>query len=174
MLGLLVFVPFAFVLGLVFGFLGLREAKKTGKGKGMAIAGLVLSALWALVTAAVLVFVLTDDSVSATDVKVGDCLKEIPTEARVVSVDAVMCDQPHLGEVFAVLVMPDGPFPGDEAVQQFAQGCRPALLSYAPAAPYVDSPVKLLHPTRDSWEKQDRSVVCIATTLAPRSGSLKR
>jgi len=36
----------ASVIGLIFGILGLRKAKQTGTGKGMAVTGLVLSILW--------------------------------------------------------------------------------------------------------------------------------
>src|SRR3954469_608137 len=79
-------------------------------GRGLAIAGLALSGFWVLVAVAAVIFyfVIGKGTVTATDVKVGDCLKEIPSSTRVLTVDTVGCDQMHAGEVFAVLMMPDG------------------------------------------------------------------
>jgi hypothetical protein len=41
------------VLGLIFGIIGLRKSKQTGTGKGMSIAGIVLSVLWLIATIAI-------------------------------------------------------------------------------------------------------------------------
>ena len=40
------------LLGLIFGFIGLSKSKQTGTGKGMSIAGIILSALWLIATVA--------------------------------------------------------------------------------------------------------------------------
>jgi hypothetical protein len=45
----------ASILGLIFGILGLRKAKQTGTGKGMAATGLVLSILWLIAQIALIV-----------------------------------------------------------------------------------------------------------------------
>lgn len=42
-IGILAIIPA--VLGIIFSIMGLSQAKKTGQGKGMAIAGLILSIL---------------------------------------------------------------------------------------------------------------------------------
>lgn len=64
------------------------------------------------VAAVVLVVIVGKGTVTATDVKVGDCLAEIPDSARVLTVKTVECDQSHAGEVYAELTMPDGDYPG--------------------------------------------------------------
>jgi hypothetical protein len=129
-----------------------------------------------LLVIGVVVFVLLigKGTVTATDVKVGDCLKEIPGSTRVLTVDTVGCDQPHAGEVFAVLMMPDGNFPGQSAINDYQTKCEPALATYAPSAVTDDSvQLYVLYPTEETWKQGDRAVTCVATLDPPRSGSLK-
>jgi hypothetical protein len=85
------------LISVVCGIVGLNKAKQGQGGRGLAIAGLVLSGLWVLVAIAAVAIYLTvgKGTVTATDVKVGDCLKEIPSSTRVLTVDTVGCDQSH-------------------------------------------------------------------------------
>jgi hypothetical protein len=165
------------LISVVCGIVGLNKAKQGRGGRGLAIAGLVLSGLWVvlLVVGVIFYFAIGKGTVTATDVKVGDCLKEIPGSTRVMTVDTVGCDQAHAGEVFAVLLMPDGKFPGQSAIEEYQNKCEPALASYAPDA-ITDNSVQLyvLYPTTETWEQGDRAVTCIATLDPPRTGSLKR
>jgi hypothetical protein len=112
--------------------------------------------------------------VTATDIKVGDCLKEIPDDTRVLTVDTIGCEQSHAGEVFAVLMMPDGDFPGQPAIEKYADKCSPELERYSPEA-ITDDSVQLyvLYPTAETWEQGDRAVTCIATLDPARTGTLK-
>ena len=130
-------------------------------------------ALLAIAAVAFLMFI-GKGTVTATDVKVGDCLKEIPGSTRVLTVDTVECTQPHAGEVFAVLLMPEGKFPGQPAIEEYQNKCEPELASYAPHA-ITDDSVQLyvLYPTAETWEQGDRAVTCVATLDPPRTGSLK-
>jgi Septum formation len=147
-------------------------AKKTRWGL---IIGLIVG-VFALLAIAVIVFVVIvgKGTVTATDVKVGDCLKEIPGNTRVLTVDTVGCDKPHAGEVFAVLLMPEGGFPGQSAIEEYQNKCEPELATYAPSA-ITDDSVQLyvLYPTAETWEQGDRAVTCVATLDPPRTGSLK-
>ena len=128
--------------------------------------------LGGVATVALLVF--ASDKVTATNVKVGDCLKEIPDGERVLTVTTISCDEPHAGEVFAVLEMPDGDFPGQAAVEAYHEKCSPQLITYSPKS-MLDDEVQLyvLYPTAETWESGDRAVTCIATLEPPRTGSLK-
>lgn len=132
--------------------------------------------VFALLAVGVIVFVVivAKDTVTATDVKQGDCLKTIPTSTRVMTVDTIGCDQPHAGEVFAVLQMPDGDFPGHSAIEEYQNKCEPALATYSPDA-ITDDSVQLyvLYPTEETWKQGDRAVTCIATLDPPRTGTLK-
>jgi hypothetical protein len=114
------------------------------------------------------------DTVTAMDVKQGDCLKEIPDSAQVLTVQTVGCEEPHAGEVFAVLMMPGGDFPGQPAIDEYADRCSPELASYSPDAMTDDSvQLYVLYPTAQTWEQGDRAVTCIATLDPPRAGSIK-
>ncbi|MGV0746108.1 septum formation family protein [Mycolicibacterium sp. XJ870] len=135
-----------------------------------------VTALVVLVVAAGAAFYFLSDrgSTEATEVKTGDCLAEIPDSTRVLYVQTVSCDQPHKGEVFAVMLMPDGAFPGDAEVIKYTDKCGPALAEYSPAA--VDDPANrllVLYPTADSWQSGDRMVTCIAASQNPRTGKLE-
>jgi type IV pilus assembly protein PilA len=57
-LGLLFFVPFAFVAAVIFGHLGLSEIRKSAgrlKGEGLAMAGLILGYMWVVSIPVVLI-----------------------------------------------------------------------------------------------------------------------
>ena len=164
------------LISIICGIVGLNKAKQGQGGRGFAIAGLVLSGLWVvgLIVGFTLAMTVWKGTVTATDVKVGDCLKEIPGNTRVLTVDTVGCDETHAGEVFAVLLMPEGDFPGQPAIEEYQNKCEPALAGYAPGAVTDDSvQLYVLYPTAETWEQGDRAVTCVATLDPPRSGSLK-
>ncbi|WP_193044570.1 septum formation family protein [Mycolicibacterium baixiangningiae] len=140
------------------------------------ILGIVaLVAVVAVIAVVLVIFlVVRQGTVTATEVKLGDCLSEIPDGTRVMTVKTVSCGEPHAGEVFAVLMMPDGDFPGEDAVTEYANRCGPELATYSPAAVTDDSvQLYVLYPTDETWTDGDRAVTCIATLDPPRTGSLK-
>jgi Domain of unknown function (DUF4190)/Septum formation len=184
----LVFGILGGLLGIVFGIVALVQIRRTGqKGTGLAVAGLVLSALWLLVLALGLgVFLVTaadrDDtgeiteggSVSAMSLQVGDCLNGLEEGGNVRSLPAVPCAEPHEGEVYATFDLPDGDYPGETAIYEQAEAdCNERLSSAAPEA-YEDPSVGLfyLYPLEQSWP-DDREVVCIAiATSGTTTGSI--
>jgi hypothetical protein len=165
-----------FVLSVIFGIIALNKTKdgKQG-GRNLAVIGLLLSAVWALIAGFAIFNAVTGrHTVDATDVAMGDCFTEIPDSSRVYSLNKVSCDKPHKGEVYAVLTMPGGDYPGQSAIDEFKHKCGPELESYAPAA--MEDPsigVYVLYPTPETWVTGDHVVTCIATADPPRSGSVK-
>jgi ABC-type cobalt transport system substrate-binding protein len=165
------------LLGVICGVIGLNRAKQGQGGRGLAVAGLVLSGLWALgiAVAVILLLIFDDGSVRAADVKAGDCLKELPASGLVHSVNTTPCTEPHTGEIFSVMTMPDGDFPGQSAIEVYQNKCGPELADYSPEA--VEDPdvgLFVLYPSEDSWKQGDRAVTCVATTDSPRTGTLKQ
>ena len=169
-------------VSLVCGIVGLNKAKQGQGGRGLAIGGLALSGAWVLVAAGVSVFLLvnednlfkperprvsTDGRSAASYFKTGDCFKALPTTGANATV--VPCSEPHAAEVVAVLMLPEGDFPGTATVDEYVGRCKQELLDYVPEH------VGLLKrfPDEQSWAQGDRSVTCIATVDPPRAGSLK-
>lgn len=181
------------LLSVIFGIIGLSQTTKTGQnGRGLALAGLILSGVW-IVVAGVAVVVgvavqATRDNggsidvggdVSVTSLQVGDCVNNVHDTDSVRSLPAVPCAQQHEGEVFAVYDLPAGPYPDElrDAVlpDSILKECTRRLATYAPHAPTdnVDHLFVLL-PLPASWEQGDRAVRCIATAGgATMTGSLK-
>lgn len=163
------------LISVVCAIVGLNRANRGQGGRGMAIAGLVLSGLWVLVLLGGLLFyvVTANDTVVATDIKQGDCLKTLPGSTEVSTVQTVGCEESHAGEVFAVLLMPAGEFPGQRAIDEYTDRCGPELARYSPAAMTDDSvQLYVLYPTAQTWAQGDRAVTCIATLDPPRTGSI--
>jgi hypothetical protein len=127
-----------------------------------------------IAVAVVLVVIADKNTVGANDVAVGDCLKEIPSSSRVFSLQKETCDQPHKGEVYAVLTMPAGDYPGQSAIDDFQHKCAPQLQSYSSTA--MEDPaigIYVLYPTPETWKQGDHIFTCIATSDVPRTGSVK-
>jgi len=173
------------VLGYIFGFIALSQTKRTGQaGRGLAIAGLILSGLWTiavilLIIVAIATSATRDDGgrvtqggdISASALQVGDCVNNLQNNTNLQSLPGVPCAQPHEGEVFAVFDLPGGDYPGRDAVrEQVSTQCTAALYAYSPGA-RNDASIGLftVSPQEQSWASGDRHVVCIAT---PPSGTV--
>jgi hypothetical protein len=167
------------LLSVIFGIIALVQTKRRGQsGRGMAIAGLVLSGLWTVlfVGLIVLAVVVSDSTVQATTIEVGDCIKTMPADnARVSKLPDVSCFEPHEGEVYARIRVTGDSFPGQSTLERdFRDRCATALASYSPkAALDPDFDTYVLYPTQVTWNHGDRDVVCIATTKDKRTASIK-
>jgi hypothetical protein len=121
------------------------------------------------------------DARSVFEVEPGMCF-ETPqeVEAQVDDLAEVSCDQPHGQEAYAVVTFtPDedsDAFPGEEALQAFADGhCAEEFRGYV-GIDYLDSALffTYLVPSPRSWEQDDRQVLCMITTAGePLRGSVK-
>ncbi|MFB6843337.1 DUF4190 domain-containing protein [Streptomyces sp. NPDC056373] len=187
-LGVLCFLPAA---GLVPGLIALRQIRRSGQsGRGMAIAGSVLSfagiALWAVVLstgAASKAWEGIKDGVQGNEslsLEKGDCFHAPGgLEGDTSDVDRVPCRGGHDGEVFAVVTLPGGAFPGDSRITDVAdEKCYALQEQYAMdtwAMP-ADVGVYYLMPSRQSWRYGDRAITCIfgnTDSEAGLTGSLR-
>jgi hypothetical protein len=176
------------LLAVIFGIIALVQIpKKNQKGKGMAVAGLILAGLWTLLWVAVIVAVVVTSAdrdssgeitesgdVSAFPLRVGDCLNDIEESASITSLPAVLCDQPHEAEVFGMFDLPEGDYPTDEElVAQADAGCANQMAMYAPEA--MNDPTIgffYIYPLQQAWPA-DREVVCLAiSSEGTMTGSL--
>lgn len=197
-LGALISAIFVPPLGAILGFVALSHIKKTGeKGKGLAIAGIVVSGLWLLgcigLIAAIVIFgdkVPTDASnpgglprqssgpgnVRVQNLKVGQCVDGISAAgSTLATLPVVACSASHDGEVVALFNLAGGSYPGDDAIGTQAEDkCNNELDAYAPSAKDDRSVgIYYLHPTQLSWASGDRQVICVAYFETARQGSIK-
>jgi hypothetical protein len=172
-LGILCCVP---GVGLVLGLIGLNQTRRRGeRGRSMAVTGIVLSSLglvvWALGVAGAATGFFDDvkDTVrrnaSASPVK-GECF-DAPSgslEGMAYDFDVVSCAGEHDGEVFAVVRMSGGSYPGDKKVTATADDrCYALQDSYAMDGWAVPDDVDIYYvtPTSESWSLGDREITCV-------------
>ncbi|BFV55142.1 hypothetical protein KCMC57_up02460 [Kitasatospora sp. CMC57] len=169
-LGILGFGCCLWALGLGFGIAALGQIRRRPqRGRGLAIAGIVLSCVWAVLTIGLAgVFVAKgdlDDIADRTNVfslTPGDCTKESSGDhgAVVRRFTVVPCTLPHLGEVFGTVTLPDdqganAPYPGDKVLQDaVAKECVQRQYEYV--ADYLAIPrevdVTTLYPDPTAWK----------------------
>ncbi|WP_327317622.1 DUF4190 domain-containing protein [Streptomyces sp. NBC_01235] len=173
-LGILCFIP---AVGLVLGIIALVQIKKRGeRGKGMAVAGAILSsvglALWVLALATGGASEFWDgfkegaSANSSFSLAKGDCF-DVPGETfdeDVYDVDEVACSGEHDAEVFATVPLSGSDFPGDDHVTDVAEDkCYALQDAYAMDTWALTDEVDVyyLTPTSESWEWGDREITCV-------------
>ncbi|KES04077.1 membrane protein [Streptomyces toyocaensis] len=188
-LGVLCFLP---GLGLVLGLVALRQIKRRGeRGRGMAVAGSVLSSLGlALWTVALATGVAADAWQGVKDgtrgnsvlgLRKGECFDSPGgLEGSATDADRVPCAREHDGEVFAVVTVPDGAYPGDARLTGTAdERCHALQDAYVMDTWALPGHVDVYHltPSRESWDVGDREITCVLGNRdagAALTGSLRR
>ncbi|NYV75719.1 DUF4190 domain-containing protein, partial [Streptomyces sp. UH6] len=181
------------LLGVVFGVIALFQIKKKGqRGKGMAIAGIVLSALSSLLLVVSLFTGFWKDfgrefsegfKEGAREANVtaglepGDCFDEpgMPDDSssleqyEVLDIEEVSCDGPHDGEAYARFDLPEGEFPGEDEVIDLAdERCSAEVTAYSPDSWKVSQHAYYTYffPMEENWRLlDDRTVVCVFASL---------
>ena len=166
------------ILSVIFAIVALVQMKgRHQRGRGLAIAALVISTAWIAIIISVIAYGLSTQgkSVQSTDLNTGGCIKDAYESELPTSVKRVRCDRPHYGEVFAVLTQSNGaPYPGGQPAMARGEDCGPKFFDYAPNSPegQVFS-VALAYSTAQAWANGDRSVVCVAMSKHERWSSLR-
>ncbi|MEU5776059.1 DUF4190 domain-containing protein [Streptomyces venezuelae] len=193
--GILCFVP---AVGLVLGLVALAQIKKKGeRGRGLAIAGSILSVL------GVLLLVLSVATGAARDF--ADGFREAARESRqsggafpvdkggcfdapdgkidsmkyAAEVDEVPCSGKHDGEVFASFRVNHTEYPGEDAMVDLAESkCADLQWAYVMDtwADFGDAEIYYFMPDRTTWRHGDRHGTCIFGATDPEEpleGSLR-
>ncbi|RNL75463.1 DUF4190 domain-containing protein [Nocardioides marmorisolisilvae] len=176
-------IPICF-LGIIFGIVGLVQASKSGeKGKGLAIAGIVLNVVWLIGGFTVALISSSDGSDvsqpspsrhASFGLKVGQCVNGLVGELKAESIEPVACALAHEGEVFAVIDLPSGRYPGITQVRKRADtDCFRRLEEDHPQA-YDDKRVSVdyVYPSQRSWDHGDRELTCLVEYDTRRAGSI--
>jgi hypothetical protein len=94
---------------------------------------------------------------------IGDCFNDT-TEAQVSELPVVPCAEPHDNEIYFEYEMPEGEFPGDEAITTAAEeNCLPQFEAFVGIS--YDASVleyNYLTPTEGGWDTYgDRMIQCL-------------
>ncbi len=121
------------------------------------------------------------DSSDGTDtdafqIAVGDCLNDADLSGEVSTVPVIDCAEPHDSEAYASFLLPDGDYPGEDAIfEQADADCLAAFADYVGIA-WEESSLQFSYyfPTTGSWESGDREVLCLVYDPAGQlTGSVK-
>ncbi|MEU8796819.1 septum formation family protein [Spirillospora sp. NPDC048819] len=171
------------LLGLVLLAVGLAiaaliQAGRRGEtGKGLAVGGLVASAVWTVAGAVAVVAFLgslvsaerdgfgnvTDkDKVLAAMLRVGDCFNGFEGDRIAPLVTALPCTQPHEGEAVAKLQLSGDEYPGDGEIRSQANdACDRKTLQLWKSRYARDLVAYNITPTRSTWDTGDRELFCL-------------
>lgn len=149
------------------------------RGKGLAIAALILSGLWvvALIVILIVAAALSTPQRSSTTgqitqkgtasvftLRTGDCFQNPGTQAVVTTVTVVPCTQAHNAQVFAQFPATGGSsYPGLAALREQAkQGCRSRVATNINRSLVTNSmTIQFLYPESDSWASGERAIRCL-------------
>ncbi len=171
-------IPCAGILGIVFGAVALGRIRKSAKkGRGMAIAGIVLGALWLLAGGIGTALSLAGEADRADDgsvtrrgsvkvdaLRTGDCPTSLP-DGVIRTIDLAPCSQPHRAEVYGTFTLTGSRFPGEEETTRLANsGCLERLITFVGKPREASFEIYYLTPTSATWAVGDRTVHCLLTT----------
>jgi hypothetical protein len=151
-----------------------------GKGRWMAIVGIVLGALWTVfLTVGILADAQDDEPTppsavkrDVTTLKAGDCTALLPA-GWVGEVPVIDCAKPHRDEVYAVLTLSGSKYPGGTEVENQADElCNDKLDSMLTddAELPVGTDIYSLTPKRFLWATGERSLTCLIELPKDYSG----
>jgi hypothetical protein len=159
------------LLSVIFGCIALSKIRQTGqKGRGLAIAGLVLSGFWVLAIGSFVAFGAAGtttakpaDRVAAGTVFAlhsGDCYTRSGQNPAETTTTA--CTAPHDGEIYGIAAPHDGAYPGEAKLQESGtQECQALVKSFfTKTTPAANLRVQVYIPSADGWDMQYRSAMC--------------
>ena len=110
------------------------------------------------------------------DLEVGMCINDENLDDTVSTIPLVDCDQAHDSEVYAIVTLPSGPYPGDDEVNVLAdEACLDAFRPYVGTS-YQRSLYYYAYywPDKRNYAVGDRDVICILfDPEGPIVGSLR-
>ena len=142
------------------------------RGKGLAIAALVISVLWivvAVIAGIVIVAEVTkyDDNRDANEgtvrssmLRTGDCLAELPSGEEISTVEIIPCTKEHAGEVYSVFSLEAGDNPSQNEIYDQARGeCETRLDGFVASGAPKNLEYSFIAPDKDAIELDD-DVAC--------------
>jgi Domain of unknown function (DUF4190)/Septum formation len=172
------------LLSIIFGIIGLVQIRRRGqRGKGFAIAGLVLSGLWIVILVAVALGggisvnahvgtggtssgpITSTKKVNIFSLTVGDCFQNPPASQSVLGVTEVTatpCTVAHNAQVFAQFNATNASYPGASAlITEAKAGCQTRTSALDRSQLTKTMTLHFLYPEKGSWAEGRRSITCL-------------
>jgi hypothetical protein len=166
-------IPFA--IGFAIAAL-VRISRGRRRGKGLAIAGLVLSGVWIVGITLLVVFapkntptrsssgaVTHQGQISPTDLRVGDCV-ELPaalSTGTIRTVTVLPCSELHNGQVFTTVQATNASYPGQDALTtQGLDDCQSRVEAFTGQSS-TELHIVAFVPDSDGWTAGDRTETCL-------------
>ncbi|ROO85038.1 putative regulator of septum formation [Actinocorallia herbida] len=144
-----------------------RVRRTGGPGTGMAIAGIVLSAVWLAAGSlvAALVFAVADE-MEEVKLTQGACFNAPVEDESLVERTMTNCAKPHMYQVLSVEALGEGPYPGDgEVVRRGEEKCLGRWDGALLQSPYAETHrLTYALPTRVAWPF-DKTVACLLESI---------
>ena len=106
---------------------------------------------------------------------VGQCVNPIEDANDAPGLSVLPCTLPHQGEVFEVIPISGGAYPGEAALKGKLSLCQSRLNAYANMAKVKGMGVFVLVPSQARWDEGDESVYCVVgSETAETTGSVSR
>ena len=106
-----------------------------------------------------------DTQTSLFDLEVGTCLNDAntPLSADLTEVPTVSCNEPHDSELYAIVTVEEGIYPGvDDLVEAGQTKCQAVFADFV-GIDFRSSSLDFhfYYPTPSSWAQGDRSIFCL-------------
>lgn len=192
-LGMLGFLAITAGMGIILGIVALGRVRATGqRGRGLAIAGIVVSVAWLALLVAFLVVgavsappnaqrssstgqISHREKMSLNSLLPGDCFDDPLTRATVTySVTAMPCTQSHNSQVFAAFSVAGGHYPGTATLDQEGKAdCNARLPDLDQQKLTGGIGISFFTPRVLAWYLGQHRIVCIVVSpKAPLKSSL--
>lgn len=174
------------VLSAIFGFVALAKIKRTGqRGRGMAVAGIVLSGAWVIIIVAIIISAQGQASrgtngqinkggnLSVFSLSVGDCFSNPNSQQDIASVTAEPCTQAHDAQVFAKFNVngSDANYPTN-FTSLASNGCNADLNRLNQSLVNNSMSIRFIYPDQQAWAAGQRTVNCLVVSPTNISTSL--
>jgi hypothetical protein len=157
---------FGALLAIIFGVVALVRIRRTGgRGRTMAITGIVLGIMWTVLTVAFIVLGIHAAKYGSIGrLQAGACFNDTqPGQASTQVQFLSSCTQPHNGQVVGTFALPGNAWPGARAVLiQASTGCSVMLTSVLQQHVLLRGVQSLNYtPDRQAWSSGSRSAACV-------------
>lgn len=167
--GFIVSIVGVSVVGIVLSIIGLRQIKQRGdRGRGFAIAGLVLSGCWAALLGVGLLMGFgggveaeTGDETAVASLRVGQCYDGDPTK-RFALLKVVDCAATHDGEAYAKVPVDLTKVAGEKEDLAASVGCATDFEPFI-GIPYDDSKLEVVFLVLEDRQDPAGNVLCMVT-----------